>query len=258
MIAGFEKISLRESGCLWCGFIRPQTTGITAVCRNLDSPEARLFHDSAKIKAGSVDDFFVKRYNLPGILVQIRRFFKPARPLVVLRGAAHLESLSIPTPRVLGALTAWRGVCRREYLVTAMLGANDQLGNDLLLQTSAAEVWQVILQKIIPMLVKLHDSGALHGDLNLRNIYIDSSGSAGLIDLDGMKIGSKSLSAAERAGEIGRLISGYMIYTGQRQDFSGYVAQALEVYGSLTAALPDEEETRSVTEKFIRRAEKYL
>jgi tRNA A-37 threonylcarbamoyl transferase component Bud32 len=258
MIEGFEKISHRESGCLWRGFIRSRATGITAVCRDLDSPEARLFHNSAKITAGVAGDFFVKRYNLPGFTVQIRRLFKPSRPLVVLRGAAHLESLSIPTPRVIGALTAWRGLSRREYLVTALLGEKEHLCDDLLRQTSAAEVWQVILHKILPMLAKLHDSGALHGDLNLRNIYIDGSGAAGLIDLDGMKIGSGSLPGYARALEIGRLISGFMAYTGQRKNFSGLVAEVLQSYGRLTANVPDEKETLAVTEKFIRRMEKYL
>ena len=258
MTEKFDRICRLESGCLWHGLIREQTTGITAVCRQLDDPDTLLFHDSPKIKAGAVGEFFIKRYNLPGGWVQFRRFFKTARPYTVLKGAAHLEKLGIPTPEVKAAMTVWKGLIRREYLVTALLTDQDHLMNNFARENPPEKTWEVLSEKFLPMLAKLHDSGALHGDLNLRNLYLAGNGKAGLIDLDGMKIGKAPLTLENRAHETARLVSGFLILYRKLEKWQSHTIAALKSYAAATGNVPDESSTLAVTEKFIQRAEKYL
>ena len=258
MMEDFEKFSCSDPDCRWRGLIRRQAVGMTAVCLKLDDVGIRLFHNSSKIKAGEVDGFFVKRYNLPGVVTQIRRFFKSSRPLNVLYGAAHLESLQIPTPRVLAALSAWQGLRRREYLVTEFLRENDRLMNEVFNSLPREEVWQMILEKFIPMLAKLHDSGALHGDLNLRNLFLSAEGAAGLIDLDGMEISAFPLNMDKRAREIARIVSSFLFKCRLFDRTAEYTAEALANYARYADNTPDEKNTIGKTEIFISRAKKYL
>ena len=120
------------------------------------------------------------------------------------------------------------------------------------------EVWQMILEKFIPMLAKLHDSGALHGDLNLRNLFLSAEGAAGLIDLDGMEISAFPLNMDKRAREIARIVSSFLFKCRLFDRTAEYTAEALANYARYADNTPDEKNTIGKTEIFISRAKKYL
>ncbi len=250
MTENFEDIFLKESGCLWYGKIRTGVTGITALCRKLDAPEVFLFKDRPKIKAGVVDGFFVKRYNLPGFFTQLRRRFKSPRPENVLAGSLGLEKLGIATPPVRAALVCQCRWCRKEYLVTGLLDEKCRC----LHRISEEECRQFLTGEFIGMVRKMHDTGMYHGDLSLRNCYISGDGKAGLIDLDGFTVSTHPVSCRKRASELGRLISSFLMYNrimDQAVDFTEY---AINIYGgglSSGAVL-------KVVKRFFHKGRKYL
>lgn len=253
-----NKSCFRDFGRLWYGC----RNGIPALCVLLDAPETLLFKDRKKIKAGAVNGFFVKRYNLPGIFNQLRSYFKTPRPFRVLKGTELLHHSGIATPAVTGAFISWQGLCRQEFLVTELLDENNQFLNKMLLTGRKDEVWQLLLEKFIPALAKLHDAGAVHGDLSMRNLYLSKENSAGMIDLDGMKFFSKAVPQAAREAELGRLISSFYMSIpyaqGEIKDNvlvpEEKIIQAIKCYSSQL----DVKNVRSCTEKFIRRGRKYL
>jgi len=228
----------------------------------LDAPETLIFKHRKKIKAGAVNGFFVKRYNLPGVFNQLRSYFKTPRPYRVQKGAQILSQADIKTPEIAGAFISWKGFRRREYLVTALLDEKNQFLSKMLFAGRKDEVWQLLTDKFIPALKRLHDSGAIHGDLSMRNLYISEESCAGMIDLDGMKFFTKAVPQAAREAELGRLISSFYMsipYAPGEIDTDvpvpeEKIIQALRCYsGQLDAG-----NVRSCTEKFIRRGRKYL
>ena len=234
MERGFVHFFRVSRGCVWHGRARAGWSGCVEVCEALDAPGTELFHDSAKIRAGQAGGFFVKRYNLPGWITQLRRLFKPSRPEVVRHGAELLTALHIPTPQVMATAARWHFLWRREYLVTAMLAPGDRLLNEPLSGSAAAALWTMLLEKFLPMLVKLHDAGGIHGDLNLRNCYVSAAGEAGLIDLDGMVTRRRPLRAAVREAELARLVSSYLKLCGIAEDWMEHAVRAADRYRELS------------------------
>ncbi|MBO7329305.1 MAG: hypothetical protein J6W00_11105 [Lentisphaeria bacterium] len=257
-----QKIFRKDSGCFQYGFIRPGITGISAVCIALDAPGTRQLKNGRKVQAGIVETFFVKRYKLSGIFNQLRSYFKFPRPFKVLQGTEKITASGIETPEVYAALILWKNFYRKDYLVTSLLDEKNFFLNQMLKNGQSDEVWQLLLTGFIPALAKLHDSGVIHGDLSMRNLYLSSSGNVGMIDLDGVKIFSAPVKNKYREMEIARLISSFFMSMPRDPEKCGkevavpeeYVVAALEYY-------PHKQNLNNVQkkiEKFIRRGKKYL
>ena len=253
-----DKTYFRDSDRLWYGC----RSGIPALCLHLDAPETLLFKNRKKIKAGAVNGFFIKRYNLSGFFNQLRSYWKTPRPFRVERGAELLALADIKTPEVFAALISWKGFIRQEYLVTALLDEKNQFLNKMLFSGGKDEVWQILTDKFIPALARLHDAGAIHGDLSMRNLYLSEDGHAGMIDLDGMKFFSGKVPAAAREAELGRLISSfYMCIPEVPKEKGGDAVVPEEMTAQAVKCYPaqiDMEKVRNHTARFIRRGRKYL
>ena len=255
MPENFQRFFQRANGSLWYGFRRNGMSAAVPLCCQLDAPETHIFSERRKIKTGSTGNCFVKRYNLPGFFTRLRRLFKTPRPLVVLNGAEFLKKLGIPTPEVQAAIAEFSWSGRREYLITGLLLPEEALLNVLIMQSDPREVWQLLMKKFIPMLVKLHDAGAAHGDLSMRNLYRTADGEAGLIDLDGISIGRR-ISIKIRSREIARLVSSYLIVSSLPQERSTALAEAVQTYYDVSGVKLCEKTVLAFMEKFMDRRKK--
>ncbi len=258
----FQKIFRKDSGCFHYGFIRSGTTGIPAVCTALDAPGAIPLKNGRKVQAGIVETFFVKRYKISGFFNQFRSYFKMPRPFRVLSGAEKILAAGIETPEIYGALILWKNFCRKDFLVTSLLDEKNLFLNRMLKNGRKDEVWQLLLTIFLPAMAKLHDSGVIHGDLSMRNLYLSSSGNAGMIDLDSVKILSAPAKDKYREEEIARLISSFFMTIPADPENSGkspvipeeYVIAALKNYPHKL----DFDKVQKRIGKFIRRGKKYL
>ena len=258
----FQKIFRKDSGCFQYGFIRSGITGIPAVCSALDLPGTRVLKEGNKVKAGIVETFFVKRYKNSGIFNQLRSYFKSPRPFKVLSGAEKIFASGIETPEIYAALISWKFFRREDYLVTSLLKGKNIFLDQMLAAGRKDEVWQLILTGFLPALAKLHDSGAIHGDLSMRNLYLSPSGGPGLIDLDGVKIFSLPVKDKYREEEIARLTSSFFMLVSYLEGNDRkipaipekYVTSVLENYPHKLNA----DKVLKKIEKFIRRGQKYL
>jgi tRNA A-37 threonylcarbamoyl transferase component Bud32 len=259
MSVRWNDVRLYASGAHWRGKILAGVSGIPELCMSLDSSGVALCKDRPKIKAGCINGYFIKRYNLPGFITQLRRRFKTPRPLKVLAGAEQLGKLGIYTPEVIAALVENRKLLRREFLVTAELPETTvTLHQKFRAAREPREIWELLMLRFVPDLCRLHDSGWVHGDLNLRNITFDSaSGKCGLIDLDGMEKFSAPLSIRKRSREIARLVSGYSFMTRDTAPRDELISCAIDTYRKSCGVELDRNVIKTVTEQMIVRGGKY-
>jgi tRNA A-37 threonylcarbamoyl transferase component Bud32 len=248
------------SGSDWHGKILAGHSGIPELCMNLDSSGVALCKDRPKVKAGCCAGFFIKRYNMPGFFTQLRRRFKTPRPYRALAGALQLEKIGIATPEVIAALVETRNWVRREYLVTTSLSANSQTFlNAVSDGANADDLWQKLCCGVIPELCRLHDSGWIHGDLSIRNIYCDrDSGRYGFIDLDGMECCGRILPTADRCREIARLVSSYLIVFRAIEHRDEFICRAIESYRNSGGTSLKPDDVAAAMKSMIIRGEKYL
>lgn len=250
----FEKFSVKDSRYSWCGFARTGMTGVVEICRKLDDPGIVLFKNSRKITAGLAGGFFVKRYNMPGFFTQLRRRLKKSRTVNVLECTGFLHRLGIPVPQVMAVTCEFCGLKRRDYLVTEVLAPECRMLNKF----PQDEAWQLLITEVLPMVIKCHDSGFFHGDLNLRNIYIDGSGRAGVIDLDGSRLFASGVPVRFREKELARLLTGFTVRYLRNQAVDEYAVKFWQNYRQIAKELPDEKRFRRQVGKFVRRGQKHL
>lgn len=250
----FEKFSEKDASRCWRGSFRKGMTGIPEICRKLDYPETVFIKDRPKITIGLVDGFFVKRYNMPGVFTQIRNRFKRSRVKIFCSGAELLHKIGIPTPQVMAMVFGYKGWKREDYLVTEILSPECRVLSNL----SQDEAWKAVLFNVLPMLIKCHNSGLYHGDLSLRNIYIDGSGNAGLIDLDGVKLFAGKVPDHFREKELARLLTGFTIKFLQNKGIEKYIDEFWQIYQQNTTDLPDKKRFLKCVEHFVQKGKKYF
>jgi len=165
-----------------------------------DDPGMRICKQRSRGRATVGNGVFLKEYVYFSRFERWRRRFMAPRPFTALAAARRLEALEVPTPRVLAAA---RGVAPdgsiRDLLITEELSGvrfGDKAG-------MAPEALAVAL---IPVMLRLHAGGFRHGDLSLRNWYLDG-GNWGLIDLDGAVLSRRRVSKTWRTRELARLAS---------------------------------------------------
>ena len=251
-------MDFRASGARWRGFAAGDAAGFAALCGKLDGPEAVLCKDRPKITAGCVDGYFIKRCNLPGLLTQLRRRLRTPRPWRALAGARQLAALGIDTPAVAAALTESRGWVRREFLVTAALEPETEFFNRALDRGAPPEtVWRKLMEDVLPLLVRLHDSGWIHGDVNLRNLYLRPDGRCGMVDLDGMTPRRGGVAARFRVGETARLVSSFMICARDTGDAAERCREAAERYTAAGNFPLDAAAVRRAVRPLLERGKRY-
>lgn len=254
----YGKVDFRASGAHWRGFAAGDAAGFAALCGKLDGPGAVLCKDRPKITAGNVDGYFVKRCNLPGLLTQLRRRLRTPRPWRALTGARQLAALGIDTPVVFAALTETRIWVRREFLVTAALGPETEFFNRALDRGASPEtIWRKLMEDVLPLLVRLHDSGWTHGDANLRNVYMRPDGRCGMVDLDGMRRCRGGVAARFRAGETARLVSSFMICARETGDAAERCREAAERYTAAGNFRLDAASVRRAIRPLLERGKRY-
>jgi hypothetical protein len=248
------------SGSVWHGSVLDGFAGIVELCGRINAPEAVLCKDRPKITAACVGGCFVKRYNLPGFLTRLRRRFKRPRPQYALDGAIALGALHIATPKVVAALVETRGLSlRREYLVTGLLTPDDRQFSSICAETDRKTAWQLLLDKVIPPVRRMHDAGWMHGDLSLRNVYLpENAPEAGFIDLDGMRRRGKALPERYRTIEAARLVSSFLHYSCDTADAARLALELTARYNSCGTDKITPEAVFAAMKPMMRRVEKYI
>ena len=157
-------------------------------------------------KSGSVISFldhnkkcFIKIYRRNSFWKSLKRAVGYPRSRRCLAGALRLKELEIPTPEV------W--YASKYELVTEQLGAENEY----------LHIVPGSLPKLLDLLIRLHQGGVYHGDLNCRNIYRTADDQYGLIDLDSVSLYSGIVPFRVRMAELGRIISSGLFCANQRK-----------------------------------------
>ena len=249
----------KSHGSIWQGKILAGTSGAVELCLALDSEQAAIIKNRPKIKAGCCGDFFIKRYNLPGLLNQLRSYFKNSRPQIVLEAAQILEENHIATPIVVAALTQKQLFRRCDYLITEKLSPRYKVVPAWLEKNSPQICYNALIQNFIPLLVKMHHGNLCHGDLSLRNIYCDAGLSDfGVLDLDGAKKFSSCKAEKICSAEVARLVSSFALYSKEYDKAALFCSEAVKKYNTLSKIRLDVSAVAAETELFMEHGKKYI
>ena len=256
MSGQYRRFHARFAGTAWRGMVAEaiDPADVAALCDKLDAPDTTVLSDRPKIKTGSREGYFIKRYNLPGFFTQIRRRFRLARPFKVLAGAEHFAELGIETPRVVAALIENRGLIRRELLVTELLPEDAVLFSPAVEDgEDRDELWRRLRDDLLPLVVKLHDSGWVHGDLSLRNLYYRRGTEiCGFIDLDGTVRKSRGgLALPHREKELARIVSSFLLRTRTPDNTVARLREMTERYETLAGVRLDRRELSRRLHDFV-------
>lgn len=256
----FQAFEHRENGVFWRGVVRcgnalPSEAGreMIKLCRDLVDGNMNIIKDRPKIKAGVDGDHFVKLYKLPGMAAQIRRRFRKGRAYHCLSAAGALHKCGIQTPKVLAAVELRCGWHICDFLITEALPAGVRTLNYRPMEEafSGSSMWDFITGQVLLQIVKMHNGGIAHGDLNLRNIYAVEE-RAGFIDLDGTTMGRVPLKITAREKELARLLSGFLRFECFKDmNIDELAAGLVEAYGRASGVQCDKN-------RIVRRAEYLL
>lgn len=130
---------------------------------------------------------FLKRTNNKGLRFTLRYLFRRARAFRAAECSNALVRAGIETPAVLavGEFRVAGFFLRAGYIVNE---AKEDAENVHLLLARAAEPERMLarlIDRILPLLSRIHESGIVHGDFKLSNLYLTAGGQAGTWDLDG-------------------------------------------------------------------------
>ena len=222
-----------------------------------DDVGMRLCKQRSKGRATVGNGVFLKEYVYRARFECWRRRFMTPRPFTVLAAALRLETLKVPTPRVLAAA---RGVSSdgaiRDLLITEELPADVCFGD------AAALSVEVLAHELVPVMSRLHDGGFYHGDLSLRNWYRCADGTWGLIDLDGAELSRWRVPKMRRTRELARLASSCFLTTPQPGAERGALfalgRRFLEVYTAAGGSVYERHFLRRTLALVNRSRRKYL
>lgn len=103
-----------------------------------------------------------------------------SRPVAEFRMLAKLNALRLPVPAPLAALCDRSGLIYRGWLLMERIESVRALADLLPLHVEDAEFWQRVGRAIR----RFHEAGAVHADLNARNILVGVDGAVHLVDFD--------------------------------------------------------------------------
>lgn len=225
-----------------------------------------LLKNSRSVRAGVLDDLFIKDYRPRGPMHGLKRWFQMPRPFRCLAGALHLRQLGIQTPEVFLAERVREGLPTiRETLITAPLPAGATLVSRLV-ENNSEMLPRQLLQSLAELAAALHDSGMEHGDLSLRNLYLLNAEDAaavpvpGVIDLDGCRFYRHGVPQRRRCREAARILSSYLRCrrAGSRPepDYADLARSFVEPYENRTGIRLDAALLRRRTEYLTNRIRK--
>ena len=168
-----------------------------------DAGEVRLCKEGSKLTAALTESCFVKNYFYASLLSRFRHLFRLSRAELCFRCALEILRTGVRTPAPLGYFRECRNLLPvRDVLFTAALPEGTRF---------MSEFFQYAAERGVSLTAaaaaKLHAQGIEHGDLSLRNIYLDPEDNAGVIDLDSCRICRAPLGRKARLREMARLIS---------------------------------------------------
>ena len=170
---------------------------------SFDRGAVRICKQGSKLTAALSERCFIKCYFYAGFPSRFRHLFRLSRVKVCYAAAAAVAGAGVSTPEVFGYLRERRGgLPVRDILFTARLPESTVFMPELLRVAPEQTVRRTVLS-----VAALHERGIEHGDLSLRNIYVDPAERAGVIDLDSCRLRRAPLSRALRIREMARLIS---------------------------------------------------
>ena len=179
----------------------------------------KLDKDSNSTTAGVIEldgkKFFLKRYNNKNFKRKLKNSVRQTRPFKVLKTSQVIGATGIFTPEIYAALNYRRGLLlESSYLLSSFLNSAETAAK-VIKSLSGKDKFEIFVDRICDLLVKLHDAGIFHGDVKTSNIIVisndDKSYDLGLLDLDGSHCYSEALVAKKRTYDLARLISSYFL-----------------------------------------------
>jgi 3-deoxy-D-manno-octulosonic acid kinase len=150
-----------------------------------------------------------RRYLRGGLLRGLAGDLFPGagRFLRELRVSADLLARGVPVPEPLGVVVraVGAGAARGWFLSREVEGAED-LGEALARLPPGDPARRAALEAAGRAVRRLHDAGALHADLHVKNLLVSRAGGEALVlDLDGTRFPAGGLTRDQRATQIRRL-----------------------------------------------------
>lgn len=112
--------------------------------------------------------------------------YERSRPLVEFSVLAALIDRGLPVPEPLAAMCERAGPFYRGWLLTARIPGVTPLADHLSERSADAPLWRRIGREIR----RFHDAGAVHADLNARNILLGPDDAVHLVDFDRARVNS--------------------------------------------------------------------
>ena len=168
-----------------------------------DAGKIRLCKQGSKLTAALTESCFVKNYFYATFLSRFRHLFRRSRAKECFHSALEVLQTGVGTPAPLGYFRECRNLLPvRDVLFTAALPEGTRFMPEFFLHDAGQGV-----RLTAAAVAKLHAHGIEHGDLSLRNIYLDPEDAPGVIDLDGCRLHGAPLRRKARLREMARLIS---------------------------------------------------
>ena len=176
-----------------------------AIARVLADPDAFLRHRATILKPGGTttvgvaDGLVMKRFNFRKLFNLGKDLLRRSRAYRAFRKSYHLELAGIPTARVVAvAERRIAGFLARSYQLMEEIPGATTLQKFL---RAGGRLDRRLIREAAALVAHLHDEGFTHGDLNERNLVLDTKGRLFLIDLDALEFGKH----ARAALDLGRL-----------------------------------------------------
>jgi 3-deoxy-D-manno-octulosonic acid kinase len=106
--------------------------------------------------------------------------FDRSRPLAEFRMLATLSDLGLPVPAPLAAMCRRQGLFYQGWLLMERIMDAQALADVLLERAGDPDLWQ----RTGAVIARFHRAGAIHADLNARNILVAGDGAIHLVDFD--------------------------------------------------------------------------
>lgn len=186
--------------------------------------KSRIIKDSRSTKAGicrldSGRDIFIKRYNSKGLKYTLKYLFRQAKAFRAFNSSWYCENMQIPASKAIAASAERRTLMLgRSYLISdAIDGLVPTL--DFCKDLFASEKLQnFFFESVSCLFSKMHDSGFVHNDAKLSNIFVrktEDSYLFGVWDLDASVVEGGKISESGRIDEIARFLSSYREIAGR-------------------------------------------
>lgn len=207
----------------WCRIDSPVNLFESAALFRQD--KVRVCKTGSKITSAVAEGVFIKCYFYHTFFSRIRHKFRSSRARRCTFNALAVRKAGVSTPAPWGYL--------REYGV--LFPIKDFLFTDVLPQETVfmpqllCEAPEKAAEKIVSCVTKLHACGIEHGDLSLRNLYLDEAGEAGVIDLDSCRLRRAPLCRPLRIKEMARVISS-AAKTSKSLSLAQFKSMFLELY----------------------------